>query len=533
MKKIAVIITVILLAVLFSELAIAVNPIASFTYEPIAPYTNDIVYFNSTSYDPDGTIINWTWDFGDLSTEYGEFVTHSYTEDGIYTVNLTVLDNESATDFVEQTVTVVQYSSWDVLLNVTEQSEIYGDTVIFGEKSDASDGQDSFDVPKPDIPPAPYIYAWLDAGLSEPYNRLWEDYRQYPDIIKIWDLYIECNTTIPPLGTINLILSWNTTDTNMVEYDYIGLYESDILLADMKTVDTYMFTAEFDNVYHFQIKCFMNTAPVAYNDSYITGENTPLNILAPGVLENDVDIDPLTAILITSVSNGTLTLYIDGSFEYIPDLGFSGIDTFTYKANDGRVNSTEATVTITVFEYYHIPLQSNWNFISLPVSESINKTQIIIRNNSIDYTWDEAIIQHIILDVVYGWNRITQNYVLESTSFKPGEGYWMWAYQNCELLVYSDDVGTGHITTFQQRWNLLGLPYDMFLPKENITVFYDGTEYSWVKATTDANPTGGPIILEFIYGWDNLRYVYSDGFYAGDGYWMYAYQSCALINQLI
>lgn len=536
-KKISIIIAIALICVLFSEIAIAVNPVASFTYEPIAPFTSDIVYFNSTSYDPDGYIVNWTWDFGDLTICYGEFVTHSYIDDGVYIVNLTVLDNASATDFVEQTVTVIQYSSWDVILNITEQSEVIGDTVIFGEKSDAIDGQDIYDAPKPDIPPAPpYIYAWLDAGLSEPYNRLWEDYRFYPDTYKIWDLYVECNTTVPLiLGTIDLVVSWNTTATNAIEYDYIGLYDSDILVADMKTIDTYMFTADFDYTYHLQIKCYMNTAPTAYNDSYTTGEGTALIITSPGVLENDVDVDndSLVAILGTSALNGVLTLYADGSFEYTPELGFSGNDTFTYKANDGKNNSTEATVTITVYDYYHIPLQYSWNFISLPVNESINKTQIIIRNNSIDYTWDDAIIQHIILDVVYGWDRIAQIYALESISFKPGEGYWVWSYQNCEILVYSADVGTGHITTFQQKWNLLGMPYNMSLHKENLIVFYNGTEYSWEEATTDANPTGGPIILKFIYGWDNSRYKYSDGFYAGDAYWMWAYYPCTLINHLV
>ncbi len=94
----------------------------------------------------------------------------------------------------------------------------------------------------------------------------------------------------------------------------------------------------------------VNTAPVATAESYTTPANTALTIAAPGVLGNDFDIDndPLTAVLVTGTANGTLTLNADGSFTYTPNAGFSGIDIFTYQANDGTVNSNRATVQIGV-----------------------------------------------------------------------------------------------------------------------------------------------------------------------------------------
>ncbi|HXF72860.1 MAG TPA: Ig-like domain-containing protein, partial [Actinomycetota bacterium] len=93
-----------------------------------------------------------------------------------------------------------------------------------------------------------------------------------------------------------------------------------------------------------------NAAPVANNDSYSTNEDTTLNVSAPGVLGNDTDADgnPLTAILVSSTSNGSLTLNANGSFTYNPDANFNGSDSFTYRANDGTANSNAATVTITV-----------------------------------------------------------------------------------------------------------------------------------------------------------------------------------------
>ena len=52
-------------------------PVASFTYQPNMPQTQQIIYFNSTSYDIDSTIVNWTWDFGDGTMGYGERITHT------------------------------------------------------------------------------------------------------------------------------------------------------------------------------------------------------------------------------------------------------------------------------------------------------------------------------------------------------------------------------------------------------------------------------------------------------------------------
>jgi len=81
-------------------------PVADFSYEPTEISIGDIVYFNSTSYDTDGFIINWTWNFGDGSISYGEYATHQYNNNGAYIVNLTVMDNESATGSIEKTIFV-------------------------------------------------------------------------------------------------------------------------------------------------------------------------------------------------------------------------------------------------------------------------------------------------------------------------------------------------------------------------------------------------------------------------------------------
>jgi Ca2+-binding RTX toxin-like protein len=92
-------------------------------------------------------------------------------------------------------------------------------------------------------------------------------------------------------------------------------------------------------------------APIADHDAYETAKGESLTVgAANGVLVGDVDPDggTLTAFLKTGPSNGNLTLNGDGSFTYTPSAGFSGKDSFTYAASDGGIESTPATVTITV-----------------------------------------------------------------------------------------------------------------------------------------------------------------------------------------
>ena len=69
-----------------------------------------------------------------------------------------------------------------------------------------------------------------------------------------------------------------------------------------------------------------------------------------GILANDRDDerDPLTATLNSGPAHGTLALHADGSFEYTPDLGFYGRDSFSYTASDGIDNSDVATVDLIV-----------------------------------------------------------------------------------------------------------------------------------------------------------------------------------------
>jgi PKD repeat protein len=65
-----------------------------------------VVVDGSLSYDPDGTIVSYVWDFGDGSSATGMTATHTYAAEGTYTITLTVMNNDGLTSTDSELVTV-------------------------------------------------------------------------------------------------------------------------------------------------------------------------------------------------------------------------------------------------------------------------------------------------------------------------------------------------------------------------------------------------------------------------------------------
>jgi VCBS repeat-containing protein len=82
-----------------------------------------------------------------------------------------------------------------------------------------------------------------------------------------------------------------------------------------------------------------------YSMDYGTG-------VSGNVLDNDPPAgdDVLTVTLDAGPGHGTLTLNTNGSFAYSPDVGFWGIDTFTYRVTDAYGLTATAVVTLRVGE---------------------------------------------------------------------------------------------------------------------------------------------------------------------------------------
>jgi hypothetical protein len=110
-------------------------PIAKFTHSPTKPINNEKITFNaSASYDPDGYIINYKWDFGDgnITTIPNPTIIHSYMNFGNYSVTLTVTDNSTLTDSITQTITVAKRTSTLSIYATPSKVEIGKNTIING-----------------------------------------------------------------------------------------------------------------------------------------------------------------------------------------------------------------------------------------------------------------------------------------------------------------------------------------------------------------------------------------------------------------
>ncbi len=69
-------------------------PTATFTFDPQKPVVNNPITFNATdSFDPDGKIVKYSWNFGDETTGTGITFNHTYTLAGDYAVKLKVVDD--------------------------------------------------------------------------------------------------------------------------------------------------------------------------------------------------------------------------------------------------------------------------------------------------------------------------------------------------------------------------------------------------------------------------------------------------------
>ena len=89
----------------------------------------------------------------------------------------------------------------------------------------------------------------------------------------------------------------------------------------------------------------------AVNDAAVAGDaavslaedgSSRIDLVA---LASDIDSATLTASIVAGAQHGQVSLNADGSFTYTPDADYNGTDSFTYRVNDGEVDSNVATVS--------------------------------------------------------------------------------------------------------------------------------------------------------------------------------------------
>lgn len=108
------------------------TPVAVFNYAPKPPVANEPVLFDaSDSYDPDGAIVGYVWNFGDgnITTIVDSAITHQYFATETYNVTLTVIDNDANTASTSTSIYIADYPS--AHFTYSPETLICGETATF------------------------------------------------------------------------------------------------------------------------------------------------------------------------------------------------------------------------------------------------------------------------------------------------------------------------------------------------------------------------------------------------------------------
>jgi PKD repeat protein len=116
----------------------ATPPVAVILASKTNPLVDEVVAFDgSSSYDPDGTIGSWSWEFGDGDVASDEAVQHSYSPFGSYTVTLTVFDG-TYTNSTQTTIRAIDHPT--VLFAYSPLEPLVNETVNFDASTSLPNG---------------------------------------------------------------------------------------------------------------------------------------------------------------------------------------------------------------------------------------------------------------------------------------------------------------------------------------------------------------------------------------------------------
>lgn len=250
------------------------------------------VHFSAgTSFDSDGTITSYAWNFGDGATAEGVTVDHLFTLPGSYTVTLTVIDNSG------------EQSQSTIVIQVVDTTPPVASNASLSTSQDKS------------------VTATLNASDKE----------GSPLTYRI--------TKGSTLGTASITNSVTGVFTYVPKAGVFG-DDSFSFRANDGTSDS--------NEALVSIKIQkVNSAPLVSGLVLSVKEDTT----AAGTLSgSDPDNDVLKFSITTQPIHGTVIIdnLNTGVFRYTPAVNYIGSDSFAFKANDGSVDSSPATVSVTV-----------------------------------------------------------------------------------------------------------------------------------------------------------------------------------------
>ncbi len=335
-----------------------------------------------------------------------------------------------------------------------------------------------------------YIYDWDGSG----YTQVWHDnYLGEEDIIEAMYFGDADND-----GDIELIVG--TDDVHVIAYS-AGTYQEESIITQTEGQLAGAIIADMDNDGKNEVKaCDILSGPgkewiVEYKRTWLSVDPMGGTVGIGDTIDLDLTVNT------TSLDVGAYNAFI------------------VISSNDPDESILNIPVNLSVV-FDITSLSGNWNFVSPPCNQSIMKTSLFVHHGDSTYNWSESVNLGYVSEYIFGWNRTTQSYGF-ANALEPGYGYWIYAYDNCELWIGNITITPdNYITDLEDVWNIVGVPYDQPVNKTDILV----NDISWSDAVTAG------IINDYVFGWDRSgqSYTFADTFMPGYAYWMYAYQQCTL-----
>jgi len=382
------------------------------------PLEGSAASFTGSVTDPDsGDTHTYQWDFGDGATDSGQVVSHTYADNGAFTVTLTITD-------------LAGESSGDTLAVAVQNVAPTVDAGTGGtlDEGGTFSGSGSFTDPGTDVWIATVDYGDGSAVQSlalDADNKTFSLSHQYPSdgdftvavtvsdddggsssgtaTVAVANVAPAANDLAVSTNedtAVGITLSATDAGGDALTYSVVASPANGSLIGmapnltytpgpDFAGEDSFTFVANDGQTDSAAATVTLtvdpvNDAPVAVDDLYGTPEDVPLAVAAPGVLGNDSDVDgsALTAVLVAGPTKGSLGLNADGSFIYTPLSNVFGNVSFSYKTFDGELYSEAVTVSITVSPVNDEPVANDDAYVRTEGASLVVAAPGVLENDS-------------------------------------------------------------------------------------------------------------------------------------------------------
>ena len=361
-------------------------PIASFVATPNKGIAPEAITFNTMlSRDPDGSIVDYSWDFGDGTLGSGFLVTHNYLSAGTFTAKVTVTDNQGGKASSAQMI-VISKNQLPIADFKTAVDRSTGDLQINFDASTSSDPDGSITQ-----------YEWKFGDGTTATGKL-TTHRFATDgnfqvtlavtdnkgASQIMTKTVSFDTTPPTIVISGLVTPTKDTAANILtQVSDFSLASSDVFLNGNQVGAGLVSPASIS----LSLVEGMNTIKVVATDAFgnvgtatatLTLDRTP-PVLSSALPANNTLL-PTTHVVVSGTSNEPLArALVNGKeanispdklqFSYEMDLPGEGSFAVPVALFDALENSSVTILNLSV----KIPIAANWDYQECPVSQGVSQ----------------------------------------------------------------------------------------------------------------------------------------------------------------